>query len=82
MVGQFRGFIEGLFDAQLTGNNFDVPGGGPIESLYRIVTQASIVVELEQTPFVAAMKTVDTFLLAPMRLAAYLISISIGIRDE
>jgi hypothetical protein len=72
MVGQFRGFIEGLFDAQLTGNKFEVPGGGPVESLYRIVTQASIVVELEQTPFVTAMKTVDTFLLAPMRLAASL----------
>ena len=72
MIGQFRGFIEGLFDAQLTGNSFEVPGGGPIESLYRIVTQASIVVELDQTSFVTAMKTVDTFLLAPMRLAAYL----------
>ena len=44
LIGQFRNFIEGLFDAQLTGDNFEVPGGGPIESLYRIVTQASIVV--------------------------------------
>ena len=72
LIGQFRSFIEGLFDAQVTGDSFDMPGGGPIESLYRLVTQASIVVELDQTPFVTAMKTVDTFLLAPMRLAASL----------
>ena len=72
LIGQFRSFIEGLFDAQLTGDSFEMPGGGPIESLYRIVTQASIVVELDQTPFVTAMKTIDTFLLAPMRLAASL----------
>ena len=49
-----------------------MPGSGPIESLYRLVTQASIVVELDETPFVTAMKTIDTFLLAPMWLAASL----------
>lgn len=72
MVGQFREFIQRLFEAQLTGNTKEMPGGGPIESLYRLVTQASITVDLEQTPLVTAMKTADTFLLAPMRLAASL----------
>jgi hypothetical protein len=72
LVGQFREFIDRLFEAQITGNSKAMPGGGPIESLYRIVTQASIVVDLEQSPFVSAMKTIDTLLLAPMRLAASL----------
>lgn len=72
LIGQFREFIDRLFEAQITGNSKTMPGGGPIESLYRIVTQASIVVDLEQSPFVSAMKTVDTLLLAPMRLAASL----------
>ncbi len=72
LIGQFREFIDRLFDAQITGNSKTMPGGGPIESLYRIVTQASIVVDLEQSPLVNAMKTVDTLLLAPMRLAASL----------
>jgi hypothetical protein len=72
LVGQFREFIDRLFEAQITGYSKAMPGGGPIESLYRIVTQASIVVDLEQSPFVSAMKTIDTLLLAPMRLAASL----------
>ena len=72
LVGQFREFIQRLFEAQMTGNTKEMPGGGPIESLYRLVTQASITVDLDQTPLVTAMKTADTFLLAPMRLAASL----------
>jgi hypothetical protein len=72
LVGQFRVFIQRLFESQVTGDSSIVPGGGPIESLYRIVTQASITVELESTPAVQFMKTADTFLLAPMRLLAAL----------
>jgi hypothetical protein len=70
VVGQFREFIQRLFESQVTGDSKIMPGGGPIESLYRIVTQASITVDLDPSPVVTAMKTVDTFLLAPMRLAA------------
>ncbi len=70
IVGQFREFIQRLFESQVTGDSKIMPGGGPIESLYRIVTQASITVDLDPSPVVTAMKTVDTFLLAPMRLAA------------
>jgi hypothetical protein len=70
MIGQFREFIAQLFESQVTGDATIVPGGGPIESLYRIVTQMSITVPLDPTPAVQAMKTVDTILLAPMRLAA------------
>ena len=70
MIGQFRQFIAQLFESQVTGDATIVPGGGPIESLYRIVTQMSITVPLDPTPAVQAMKTVDTILLAPMRLAA------------
>ena len=70
MVGQFREFIQRLFESQVTGDSSIVPGGGPIESLYRIVTQESITVELAPSPAVQIMKTFDTFLLAPMRLLA------------
>jgi hypothetical protein len=70
LIGQFREFIQRLFESQVTGDTSIVPGGGPIESLYRIVTQTSITVELTPSPAVQLMKTVDTFLLAPMRLLA------------
>jgi hypothetical protein len=72
MVGQFREFINRLFESQVTGNSQLVPGGGPIESLYRIVTQTSITLQLEETPAIMVMKAVDTALLAPMRLGAAL----------
>ena len=70
LVGQFREFIQRLFESQITGDSSIVPGGGPIESLYRIVTQTSITVDLTPSPAVQIMKTVDTFLLAPMQLLA------------
>ena len=70
LIGQFREFILRLFESQVTGDSRIAPGGGPIESLYRIVTQASITVDLTPSPAVQFMKTVDTFLLAPMRLLA------------
>ena len=70
LVGQFREFIQRLFESQVTGDSTIAPGGGPIESLYRIVTQESITVELVPSPAVQIMKTVDTFLLAPMQLLA------------
>ncbi len=70
LVGQFREFIARLFQSQLTGDATIAPGGGPIESLYRIVSQTSITLELDPTPAVQALKLVDTVLLAPMRVAA------------
>jgi hypothetical protein len=70
LVGQFRQFIARLFESQVTGDASIVPGGGPVESLYRIVTQTSITLELDPTPAVQAMKLADTLLLAPMRVAA------------
>ncbi|NDC54204.1 MAG: ABC transporter permease [Planctomycetia bacterium] len=70
LVGQFREFIQRLFESQVTGDSQLAPGGGPIESLYRIVTQQSITLELDPSPAVTAMKAVDTLLLAPMRLGA------------
>ena len=72
LLGQFREFILRLFESQVTGDTSIVPGGGPIESLYRIVTQTSITLDLDPSTTVTAMKTLDTFLLAPMRLGAAL----------
>jgi len=72
LVGQFREFIQRLFESQVTGDSKIAPGGGPIESLYRIVTQTSITIDLDPSPAVTAMKAVDTLLLAPMRLGAAL----------
>jgi hypothetical protein len=70
LVGQFREFIARLFESQIYGDATIVPGGGPVESFYRIVTQTSITMELDPTPAVQAMKLVDTILLLPMRVAA------------
>ncbi len=70
LVGQFREFIDRLFESQVTGDAKIAPGGGPIESLYRIVTQMSITLELDPTPAVQVMKLADTVLLAPMQVAA------------
>ena len=70
LIGQFREFIARLFASQVTGDATIAPGGGPIESLYRIVTQTSITLELDPTPAVQAMKLADTVLLAPMRVLA------------
>jgi hypothetical protein len=70
MVGQFREFIQQLFESQVTGDATIAPGGGPIESFYRILSQDSITIELEPTTAVQIMKMADTFLLAPMRLLA------------
>jgi hypothetical protein len=70
LIGQFREFIARLFTSQVTGDTRIAPGGGPIESLYRIVTQTSITLDLDPTPAVQAMKLADTVLLAPMRVAA------------
>ena len=72
IVGLFREFIQRLFESQVTGDSTIAPGGGPIESFYRLVTQTAITLDLEQTPFIAAMKGVDTVLMAPMRLGAAL----------
>ena len=72
IVGLFREFIQRLFESQVTGDSTIAPGGGPIESFYRLVTQTAITLDLEQTPFVAAMKGIDTALMAPMRLGAAL----------
>ena len=68
LVGQFREFVQRLFESQITGDTFLTPGGGPIESLYRIVTQTSITADLDPSVVVTFMKTLDTFLLTPMRL--------------
>jgi hypothetical protein len=70
LIGQFREFISRLFTSQVTGDSSIAPGGGPIESLYRIITQTSITLELDATPAVQAMKLADTVLLAPMQVAA------------
>jgi hypothetical protein len=70
LVGQFREFVVRMFTSQISGDASIAPGGGPIESLYRIVTQTSITLELDPTPAVQAMKLADTVLLAPMRVAA------------
>jgi len=72
MVGQFREFIKRLFESQVTGDASIAPGGGPIESFYRILSQDSITIELDPSAAVQIMKTFDTFLLAPMRLLAAL----------
>jgi hypothetical protein len=70
LVGQVREFVSRWYESLVTGDAKIVPGGGPIESLYRIITQTSITLEFDETPAVTAMKAVDTLLVSPMRLLA------------
>jgi len=70
LIGQVREFVSRWYDSLVTGDATIVPGGGPIESLYRIITQTSITLELDETPAVLAMKAADTLLVSPMRLLA------------
>lgn len=52
LAGFFTGFIEKLATGQIT-------GGGPAESLYRILTQSNVVVPIEQGPTKVVIEMVD-----------------------
>jgi ABC-type transport system involved in multi-copper enzyme maturation permease subunit len=49
VLGFFTADISKLFTAVITNNDKLVPGGGPIESLIRLVTQTTITLRLEPT---------------------------------
>ena len=59
VLGFFAQDIGALFDAVITGNRKQVPGGGPVESFVRIITQKSITVPYDRSLGVDIMERVD-----------------------
>jgi hypothetical protein len=56
LVGQgFKSFLEKIVEG-------DVEGGGPIESIIRIIRQINLTDDLPDTKFYAAVKSIDSFL--------------------
>ena len=56
LVGQgFKAFLEKIVEG-------DVEGGGPIESIIRIIRQINLTDDLPDTKFYAAVKSIDSFL--------------------
>ena len=70
-LGLYTQFVEELVTSQLdfeeTARGKTYYGGGPVESLYRIVTQTGVTLPLEKTVGVKLMRAVDTPLLWLMR---------------
>lgn len=65
IIGFFTGFIRDLLGPEAV-------GGGPIESLIRVVTQNNMVSELETGVLTTLMKNIDLFLLQLMAGLTYL----------
>jgi len=65
----FGFFSEGIREITLP----DREGGGPIESFYRLISQQNMMVELENTPQVAVMKSVDMALQKILESVTYVI---------
>ena len=63
LVGFFASFVGDLFKGVIEGNRRLMPGGGPVESFVRLITQKSITVEYDRTPGVAVMEWVDKLFL-------------------
>ena len=61
------GFIDPLARSVIEGNIKIMPGGGPIESTIRLVTQKGIMIELEDTPGTRTAKMADRALMYGMQ---------------
>ncbi len=66
----FLGFVVTFVESLWTGKT---QGGGPIESLFRLVTQFNVVVELQNSNATLIMKAFDRVLLWFMLLATYMV---------
>jgi hypothetical protein len=67
VFGFFTESISALFTAVIEHNYKKVPGGGPIESLIRLVNQTSITLELEQTFGIKAAQFFDKIIMTIMQ---------------
>jgi hypothetical protein len=59
VIGFFAEEVGKLFEAVITGNSKIMPGGGPVESFVRLITQKSITAPYDESPSVDVMKWVD-----------------------
>jgi len=59
VMGFFTQDIGALFDSVITGNRRMVPGGGPVESFVRLITQKSITVPYDRSLGVDIMEWID-----------------------
>jgi hypothetical protein len=59
VMGFFTQDIGALFESVITGNRKLVPGGGPVESFVRIITQKSITVPYDRSLSVDIMEWID-----------------------
>jgi hypothetical protein len=60
VIGFFAEEVGKLFEAVITGNSKIMPGGGPVESFVRLITQKSITAPYDESPSVDIMKWVDS----------------------
>ena len=60
VIGFFAEDVGKLFEAVITGNSKIMPGGGPVESFVRLITQKSITVPYDESPSVDVMKWIDS----------------------
>ncbi len=67
LVGFFASFVGDLFKGVIEDNRRLMPGGGPVESFVRLITQKSITVPYEISPGVEVMVWIDKLLLRIMK---------------
>ncbi len=67
VLGFFSDDISKLFTAVITNNPKLVPGGGPIESLIRVIEQYTITLPLEDTRAIEVVKFFDVIVMAFMK---------------
>ena len=63
LVGFFASSVGDLFKGVVEGNRRLMPGGGPVESFVRLITQKTITVEYEDSPGVEVMVWIDKLFL-------------------
>jgi ABC-type transport system involved in multi-copper enzyme maturation permease subunit len=67
VMGFFASDIGDLFTSVITGDRKVVPGGGPVESFVRLITQKSITVPYDPSPSVAVMEWIDKMLMRGLK---------------
>jgi hypothetical protein len=67
LVGFFASFVGDLFKGVIEDNRRLMPGGGPVESFVRLITQKSITVPYDTSPGIEVMYWIDKLFLRVMK---------------